>query len=149
MEPSPRPVVFLALAALAALSAGAAAQAPETRLPRVIYGDQAPAEPRVLYGEPSPAPAPPRPAPQAPEAAPPPPASGTTIFHGWVPVGPPRWEPWPGHAPPVGHPPPWRPLPEPPPRDTRYEAPQPMGTYIGRPPSAALPQAPAYGRQGR
>lgn len=146
---SARRATLPALAALVVLPLAAAAQPAEPRLPRIIYGQQ-PTEPRVLYGEPTPAPEPARPAAPPPQAVPlPAPSSGTTIVQGWVPLGPPRWEPWPGHPPPLGHHPRWRPLPEQAPRDTRYESPLPMGTYLGRPPSATLPQAPAYGRPGR
>lgn len=147
----PAPTAVLpALAVLLALPLAAAAQQSEPRLPRIIYGQEA-TEPRVLYGEPTPAPEPPRPRAPAPQAAQPLPApsSGTSIVQGWVPLGPPRWEPWPDHRPPLGHHPRWRALPEPAPRDTRFESPLPMGSYLGRPPSAALPQAPTYGRPGR
>lgn len=147
----PRLALLVALAAPLALPPSVAAQQAEPRLPRVIHGPESPV-PRVLYGEPTPAPEMRRPAAPAPQATRPPrpaPPSGTTVFHGWVPAGPPRWDPWPGHPPPLEHHPRWRPLPEPAPRDTRFEPPLPMGTYLGRPPSATLPQAPIYGRQGR
>lgn len=121
----------VASAALASVGLPALAQPPEAALPRVIYGTDAPA---ILYGPPSAPPearAPARPAAPPPQAAPEPPPAQTTIIQGWIPIGPPAWD-RPRH---------WRRRPPPiaPPRDPRFEPPLPMGTYLGRPPSASMP----------
>lgn len=132
----------LAVAALALLPPASHAQTSEPALPRVIYGAT---DPQVIYGPASApptaaAPSPTRPAPPPRAATPPPPpqGAGTTLQFGWVPIGPPVWSP-PGLRPP----------PPGPPRDTTFERPLPMGTYLGRPPSAPPEPQPMLPRRRR
>ena len=146
-----RPCALPALSILAALAAApAAAQGTpgSPALPRVIYGTP---EPSVVYGPGSRPPEPERPRPPEPAPArPPAPPQGSLTY-----------ESGPAYLPPLGYwaVPPWerphRPI-RPPvessvpaARGGYYEAPQPPGRYVGRPPATALEPRRGYERPPR
>lgn len=136
------------LAGLAAAPAAAQGSGGSQPLPRVIYGTP---EPSVVYGPGSrpPEPAPPRPTEPAPARPPAPPQGSLTYQSG------PAYLPPPGYwaVPPWDRPHrPMRPPAEssvPAARGGYYEAPQPPGRYVGRPPATSLEPRGGYERPPR